>query len=139
MAIYNGKDGAVKVTGSGTAAAIGEINTWSLSTKLELIETPEFGQKWKEFDAGLGEWTAQFEGSFDYADAEQKSLLDALIANSTGVMLTGADALQLHLNATTFFSGVCYIVGAEIKATHNDKATVAFSVQGSGAPAVTTS
>ena len=55
---------------------IAEIKSWSLDLGLDTIDTTALGDDWKSFVAGLKEWSASAEGSWNVAvDAQgQKAL-----------------------------------------------------------------
>ncbi|MCL5045570.1 MAG: phage tail protein [Actinobacteria bacterium] len=121
-----GKGGAVYIG----ANKVAEIGNWSLDLEGETLETTSFDSAgWKEFIAGLKGWSGSAEGNWKVdADATgQKALQDALL-NGTTV------SLELRVNATpNKYSGSALVTKVGVEAGVDDKVSVSFDFQGTGA------
>lgn len=119
------------ITGTGGSANIGankiaEIANWSLDMEADDVDTTTFDSNgWKEFLAGLKEWSGSMEGNFKANDTNgQKAILAAWLA---GTPLT----LNLKVSSTITFSGSAY-VKPSIEVPVDDKASFSCDFQGTG-------
>lgn len=122
-----GKSGSLYV--GATPAKVAEISGWSLDLGGDNIDTTNLDSSgWKEFLAGLKEWSGSAEGNFKFTDTTgQKAIFDAW---TNGTSLTA----EFRLGATSpKFSGTIYVNGISIEDPVDDKITVSFDFQGSGA------
>jgi predicted secreted protein len=123
MAI-SGYGGKVRVG----AATVSEIGNWQLDIDAEMLDKTNFQSNgWKEFIAGLKEWTGSFEGTWNVAgDATgQKALQDALLGGTTV-------SLELFVNATNKYSGQAFVSGQSVETPTDDLVSVSFDIQGTG-------
>lgn len=121
MAI-TGKEGSVH---SG-ANKVAEITNWSLDLGADDIETTNFDSNgWKEYLAGLKEWSGSIEGNFKADDTNgQKAILQAW-ANGEAL------AFDFKVSDTVTFSGSA-LVKPSIEVPVDDKASFSCDIQGTG-------
>lgn len=119
-----GQAGNVKI---GTTA-VAEIDNWKLNISAEMLESTDFDSDgWKEFIAGLKEWSGSFSGNWDMTDtAGQLAMQGGLIA---GTLIT----LRLDVDGTHYYSGSAFIKSGGIETPVGGKVTVSFDFQGTGA------
>lgn len=124
-----GKDGSVYIG----ANKVAEINSWSLDLGADDIDITSFDSAgWKEFLAGLKEWSGSFEGNFVPTDTNgQVALINAWI-NGESV------SLELRIDATKKFSGNAF-VKPSIEMPVDDKGSFSCDFQGTGQLTVTLS
>ncbi|MCR4436641.1 MAG: phage tail tube protein [Clostridiales bacterium] len=105
-----------------------EIKNWSLDLGLDTIDTTALGDEWKNFIAGLKEWSASAEGSWNVAmDAQgQKALQDAYLSGATV-------SLKLYVDAAHYYSGEAFISSLSVEDPVDDTVNVSFEFQGTGA------
>lgn len=123
MAKVTGKDGGVFIG----ANKIAELSNWSLDMGADDVDVTSFDSEgWKEFLAGLKEWSGSAEGNFDPTDINgQKAILNAWLNGETV-------ALDLKVNSTIKFSGSA-LVKPSIETPVDDKVSFSFDFQGTGA------
>ncbi len=126
MAIMAGCDGQVKVD----SMIITYIDNFSLTVNGGTSEASSLGKKYKEFIGTVSDWSGSFSGTFDYADLEQKALVDALVSATPDL---GAVTAAFKIGATAEASGEIIITSAAISAAHGDKVTLSCNFQGTGA------
>ncbi len=119
-----GKSGKLEI---GTSV-VSEINNWSLDIGTDTLEVTALGDDWKEFIAGLKEWSASSEGTFNIPadNTGQKAVQDAFL---NGDMVT----VKLYVNATNYYSGSAYISSLNVEDPVDDAVTISFEFQGTGA------
>ena len=117
-----GKGGAVKLNSS----KIAEISNWSLDLGADDIDITSFDSEgWKEYLAGLKEWSGSVEGNFDSTDTNgQKAILAAWAA---GTELT----LNFEVASGIVFSGNA-LVKPSIEVPVDDKASFSCDITGTG-------
>ncbi len=125
MAVLAGKDGEVKLS----ATKIGYIDNFSLSIEAGTAEVSQLGEQWKGFIGTAKGWSGSFSGTFDYADAQQKSIVDNLISGNASTSVT----LAFKVSATLTLTGTAWISNGSVGASHGDKITISFNFQGTGA------
>ncbi|MBW2672581.1 MAG: hypothetical protein JRD89_04080 [Deltaproteobacteria bacterium] len=110
---------------------VAEIKSWSLDLGADDIETTSFDSAgWKEYLAGLKEWSGSFEGNFEPTDTTgQVALINAWV-NGTSV------TLDLKIDATKKFSGSAF-VKPSIEMPVDDKGGFSCDFQGTGQLTVT--
>lgn len=121
MAI-TGKDGGVYLG----ANKIAELSSFSLDLGADEIDTTSFdSQNWKDFLAGLKEWSGSIEGNLKMDDANgQKALFQAWLSGT-------ALAFDFKVNDAITFSGSAFIkLGIEVPV--GDKATLSGDIRGTG-------
>ena len=118
-----GKGGSVHIG----ANKVAEIANFSLDLGADDIDITSFDSEgWKEFLAGLKEWSGSFEGNFVPGDTNgQKAILNAWL-NGTAL------ELDFKVSDTVTFSGSAY-VKPSIEVPHDDKASFSCDIQGTGA------
>ena len=119
------------VTGTGGAVKIGtnkvaEIANWSLDLGADDIDVTSFDSNgWKEFLAGLKEWSGSIEGNFVSTDTNgQKAILQAWV-NGNELVFT------FEVSSGVSFTGNAY-VKPSIEVPVDDKASFSCDFQGTG-------
>ena len=74
-------------------------------------------------------WSGSFSGSFDYADAAQKSIVSQLIGSGTGAKLS----CVFVTNSALSLKGDIIVTSVALGASHADKVTLSVNFQGTGA------
>lgn len=122
-----GKEGSVYIG----ANKVAEINTWSLDLGADDIEITSFDSNgWKEYLAGLKEWSGSFEGNFKPTDTNgQVALINAWVAGNSV-------SLELRIDATKKFSGSAF-VKPSIEMPVDDKGGFSCDFQGTGELTIT--
>lgn len=117
-----GKSGSVYIG----ASKVAEISNWKLDCKADNIDVTNFDSAgWKEFLAGLKEWSGSFEGNFKPTDtAGQKAIIDAWIAGNSV-------SLECRVDATKKFAGSAF-VNFGIEMPVDDKGSFSCDYQGTG-------
>ncbi len=118
-----GKGGAVKLS----AKKIAEISNWSLDLGADDIDITSFdSQGWKEYLAGLKEWSGSIEGNFKPDDTNgQKAILNAWLS---GEKLT----FTFEVSSGVSFQGEAF-VKPSIEVPVDDKASFSCDITGTGA------
>lgn len=119
-----GKSGKLMVG----ASNVTEIKNWSLDLGLDTIETTALGDEWKNFIAGLKEWSASAECSWNVAvDTQgQKALQDAYLSGATV-------SLKLYADVSHYYSGEAFISSLSVEDPVDDTVNMSFEFQGTGA------
>jgi predicted secreted protein len=122
-----GKGGLVKIDGN----RIAEIANWSLDCGADDIDVTSFDSDgWKEFLAGLKEWSGSFEGNFAYNDDTktgnkgQKVLFQAWLNSETV-------EISLNVNSSITLEGNA-LFKPSIEVPVDDKASFSCDIQGTG-------
>ena len=118
-----GKGGAVKLG----ANKIAEISNWSLDLGADDIEITSFDSNgWKEYLAGLKEWSGSIEGNLKTNDTNgQKAILNAWL-NGTKLSFT------FEVSSGVSFQGEAF-VKPSIEVPVDDKASFSCDITGTGA------
>lgn len=105
-----------------------DIKNWSLDLGLDTIETTALGEDWKTFIAGLKEWSASGEGSWNISTDTlgQKALQDAYLSSSTV-------EIKLYVDTTRYYSGTAFISSISVEDPVDDTVNISFEFQGTGA------
>lgn len=124
-----GKGGSVYISTNKVA----EIKSWTINCDADNIDVTSFDSNgWKEFLAGLKEWSGSFEGNFKPDDTNgQRALITAWQNGSTV-------SLELRIDTTKKITGSAY-VKFSIEMPVDDKASISFDFQGTGQPTLTLS
>lgn len=122
-----GKGGSVYID----ANKVAEISQWSIDCEADDIDVTSFDSNgWKEFIAGLKEWSGSFEGNLNPNDTNgQVALINAWL-NGTTVNL------ELRIDATKKLSGSA-LVKPSIEMPVDDKGSISFDFQGTGQLTIT--
>jgi len=120
------------VTGTGGAVKLGankiaEISNWSLDLGADDIDITSFDSGgWKEYLAGLKEWSGSIEGNFDSTDTTgQKAILNAWINGETL-------EFTFEVSSGVSFQGEAF-VKPSIEVPVDDKASFSCDITGTGA------
>lgn len=129
MTKKSGLYGSVVITAVGTApgtAAIVGIGEWSLDMGQDVPEVTAFGDTWKQFLAGLREYSGSFSG---------KSDTDSSVATIRNAMLGGsAITLRLYDAAATYYNcGTVLLSGGNPTISIDGVGEDSWDFQGSGA------
>ena len=118
-----GKGGAVKLG----ANKIAEISNWSLDLGADDIEITSFDSNgWKEYLAGLKEWSGSIEGNLKTDDTNgQKAILNAWINGETL-------EFTFEVSSGVSFQGEAF-VKPSIEVPVDDKASFSCDITGTGA------
>ena len=118
-----GKGGAVKLS----ANKVAEISNWSLDLGADDIDITSFdSQGWKEYLAGLKEWSGSIEGNLKTDDTNgQKAILNAWL-NGTKLSFT------FEVSSGVSFQGEAF-VKPSIEVPVDDKASFSCDITGTGA------
>ena len=123
-----GKGGAVKLG----ANKVAEISNWSLDLGADDIDITSFDSNgWKEYLAGLKEWSGSIEGNLKTDDTNgQKAILQAWLA---GTLLT----FTFEVSSGVTFQGSA-LVKPSIEVPVDDKASFSCDITGTGALTLST-
>lgn len=113
------------------ANKIGELSNWSLDLGADDIEITSFDSNgWKEYLAGLKEWSGSIEGNFKSGDTTgQKAIINAWVAGT-------ALSFEFRIDATNKFTGSA-LVKPSIETPVDDKVGFSCDIQGTGVLTVT--
>ena len=73
MATFTGNGGVVSF--GATPTAMVQLRNWSVETSGEAVESSVIGDPWRKYLGGLKGYTASFEGFYDMADTDRKSVV----------------------------------------------------------------
>ena len=120
------------VTGTGGAVKLGankiaEISNWSLDLGADDVEITSFDSNgWKEYLAGLKEWSGSIEGNLKTNDTNgQKAILNAWINGETL-------EFTFEVSSGVSFQGEAF-VKPSIEVPVDDKASFSCDITGTGA------
>ena len=130
--LYSGVTGKISIKkGVAEAKDIVHLSSWSVELSKEMIEGSYFGGDYKEKTPGIKDWSAEADGSADFATTSgQKDLLDAFEDGSK------VEA-SFYLNTDTFFKGDAYIESMSISHAADGTAELSISLAGSGGVVLT--
>ncbi len=133
MATYRGAEGYVAF-GGGSPVTIGEISSWELTINNDALETSIMGTLWRTYRTGLSGGTGRLQGFVDYGDvAGQKVIFDALVqADPDGLIAN----LQLHIDATKYFTGPAILENFQISDAVAALATFTANYRLNGEPSI---
>jgi len=122
-----GKGGSIKFD----SGSIVEMGNWSLDVGVDEIDTTNFdSNNWKEFMAGLKEWSGSFEGNL--VKGHKAALFDKL-----GTIAS----IELKVTATDgslTFTGQAFLTALNVEVPVEDKASISADFRGTGALTPTT-
>lgn len=121
-----GKNGKV-IIGTGTSKVVG-IKSWSLELSLDTLEITALGDDWKNYIAGLKEWSASSEGDYEVTSdtTGQDALQTAYLAGSTVTV-------KLYVDSSNYYTGTAYINSLSIEDPVDDVVTISIEFTGTGA------
>ncbi len=117
-----GKSGSIYLG----ANKVAELTSWSLDLGADNIDVTSLDSDgWKEFIAGLKEWSGSAEGNFDSTDTNGQTALYNAWLNGTSV------SAEFRLGAATpKFSGSILVSGIGVETPVEDKVSISFEFQG---------
>ena len=108
---------------------------WDITFNVDMDEITAQGDDWKDFIAGCGEWDGKMDCLFDPSNAQQKALMDNIVAAVPGTKLT--DVKFTLEDSGDYFSGSLFITSFPVSTSISGKVACSFSFKGSGAPGMT--
>ena len=130
MAILRGRDGTVNIAIGGTATAIGEVTSWSISMESDTLETTAMGTGgWKTFIGSLQSWSGTVEVFVD-DDAGAQDVVSQVVANTAGAAV--AVILTDGTNGNSY-TGTAVVTSISVDASTADLVTASMDLTGSGA------
>ncbi len=122
-----GKSGKLAINIDNEVTVIG-IKNWSLDLSVDTLETTALGDDWKNYIAGLKEWTASAEGDYNVLtdEAGQSALQEAYFSATTVEVL-------LYVNDTNYYKGEALINSLSIEDPVDDVVSISFEFTGNGA------
>jgi len=122
----SGVGGNVKV--GAAPAVVGEVNQWKLDIDAAALETTNFSSGgWKEFIAGLKDWTGSFDANWDVAnDTEGQAVIQSNMFAGTSM------AVELDVDGTHKYTGSILVTKASIDTQVKGIVTIAYTFQGTG-------
>ena len=126
MAAVMGKDGFISLDGTTVKPAY--VDSWTLNTNIDTAEVTAFGDSAKAFVSTLRSWTVTCSATLDRSDAKQLAVINDFESTASSTTM----ALRLY-DTTSYWSGSAYVTNATVNSQVNDKVTVNFNFQGSGA------
>ena len=119
MAMAHGKGGKAAIVGFETL----KIKSWTVDATVDTAEVTVMADTWKEYLAGVKDWTATVELVWDSTiDATDLALLGTTAACDFDLISGGAD-----------IGGIGFITGVSFNTSVADAITVTVNIQGSGA------
>lgn len=119
MAMKHGKTGSVTLPGIATL----KIRSWTVDATADVAEVTAMNDSWKEYLAGVKDWTATVELLWDSTiDATDLGILGTEIACDFDMSSGGAD-----------FGGDGIVTGMSFSTPADDAITVTVNIQGTGA------
>lgn len=120
-----GKNGKVCI-GESEDKVVG-IKNWSLELTLDALETTALGDDWKNYIAGLKEWTASSEGDYSVEkDATGQKMLQEAYLEGTTVNV------KMYVDSTHYYSGTAYISSLSIEDPVDDVVSISIEFTGNG-------
>jgi len=121
-----GKNGKVSI--GATPTTVASIKNWSLELSMDALETTALGDDWKNYIAGLKEWSASAEGDYSiHTDTTgQKALQDAYLG---GTVVT----VKLYVNDSSYYSGEAFIASMSVEDPVDDVVSISLEFTGNGA------
>lgn len=128
MAFYRGQDGSLTVGGS----AMLQLESWSLTTTLEELDTTSMGDPWKSVVGGQASWSGQASAKIDLVAASVQNTTVAQLIAATPAGTTAA--LVFRANGTTkTFSGNALLKNIQVQEQLGQIVKITFDFTGSGA------
>jgi len=118
MAMAHGKGGTATLAGIATL----KIKSWTVDANCDVAEVTVMGDTWKEYLAGVKDWTATVELIWDGTiDATDLAVLGTEIACDFDLISGGAD-----------FGGQGIVTNMSFNTSASDAVTFTVNVQGTG-------
>lgn len=121
-----GKNGKITIGEPGSERVVG-IKSWSLELSLDTLESTALGDDWKNYIAGLKEWSASSDGDYNVKSdtTGQKALQDAYLSGQTVVV-------NLYVDDTNYYTGTAYINSLSIEDPVDDVVSISIEFTGTG-------
>lgn len=123
MSVRTGFTGLVK---SGTAT-VANLSNWTLDSNFEILDTTSFGEAWNTNTPGCGAWTGSAAGFYNDDDTLGQAALETAYLAKTAI------TLKLHVDATNYYTGSCWIEKLNITNDAKGVTKVTFNFTGNGA------
>lgn len=123
-----GKGGSLWAGGSPTKVA--EAGSWDFEVAGQAIDTTALDATWATKIAGMPSWSGSATANLVMSDTAQA----ALFANITGCTTT---PVEFRLSDSHKFAGTAVVTSFKVDASVNDKVSVSFTFEGTGALAYT--
>jgi predicted secreted protein len=133
MAALIGKDGSLRI---GTNV-IGAIDTWSLNLSqgsAEITALSTEANTFRNYVQTIKEWSGSASGTLDLADSQQLTVEQSATTGTFAVA-----ALRFYTTLAAYWAGNAYITGITVNSRVDDKVSLSFNFQGTGAIAYTSS
>lgn len=128
MAFYRGQDGAITVGGT----AVAQLESWSLTSTLEELDTTSMGDAWKSVLGGQASWSGQATAKIDLAAGTAQNTLAVALITATPAGTT--QALVFRVSGTTKnFSGNALLKNIQVQQQLGQIVKISFDFTGSGA------
>lgn len=109
------------------SADIADINEWSLSAEVDLLEATNFASSGhKEYIAGLDGWSGSFSGDWYLGDTNGQ------LAMHTAALAGTSFTIKLYVNTGNYYSGTVFVSNLQIGATVGDKVSISADFTGTG-------
>ena len=120
MAAISGNGGSVMIG----AIAVANIGDWTISLKVDKVDSTAYGDTWHKKTTTVKDWTAKFNGKLDSTDTTGQIAL----INGLGTQV----ALSFNVDGTHKWTGPGLIDGIDPKSTATGLVDIAFSIDGNG-------
>ena len=124
MAATAGKDGGIVVNGS----TVTFMDSWDLSLTAETKDTTSYGDTARTRIQVFKDWSVNVKGTLDRSDTMQAALLDQFEDGTLAAVL-----LQLKTAASAYWYGSAVLKSGSVNSKVDDKVSVSFSFESSGA------
>lgn len=132
MANYQGTSGSVKlVSGSGTAAAVADVRSWSVTLTRETVESTAMGDDYRKYLKGLQSWSGSME--IVYNDTSNAELSEAMNPDNDNAVVVDFFFDEVGA-ATSKFTGTVIVTSFAVTNSYDGLATATVEFQGTGAP-----
>ena len=127
MATYSARDGKA----NWDTSDVGQVKSWTIDDALEVIPVNYKGLKHQESKGGIASGTASITCDYDYADAGQKKLVDALAAATP---IVAPKTLKLYpYDAVKYLSVEALLTGWSFGSPESGLVPITFNFALSGA------
>lgn len=120
-----GWEGEIKFNGN----RIGLIDTWNISINHATVETSTLGDYWNQYLDTCADWSGSCSGSFSLDDDVQKEIIETILTGSHQVY----ECIFVLKAGIKAYKGNVIVGSVSNTCARNDKITVSFNFQGTGA------
>jgi len=132
MANYQGTSGSVKlVSGTGTAAAVADVRSWSVTLTRETVESTAMGDDYRKYLKGLQSWSGSME--IVYNDTSNAELSEAMNPDNDNAVVVDFFFDEVGA-AGSKFTGTVIVTSFAVTNSYDGLATATVEFQGTGAP-----